>query len=615
MHVTRSMSLSRFLISIAALALLAGLLLLPDQAHAENGNEAPEITSPPDTTSIAENSTTVVTFSATDVDALTMLTWSVEPADDGGKFDITSAGGVLSFNTAPNFEMPTDTGDTVGNNTYVVTVKVTDNGSSAMSDTHTITVTIRNVDEPGTVRITGTLSGGEPLMAAVTDEDGIPTTITWQWARGDSSGGTFTDISGATSASYTTVAADVNKYLQATASYTDPESSGKTAEAVTGQIGAGNSEPTFNQTAVTREFPENSAPGVSVGAPVTATDSDSDTLTYGLKAGSDSGSFTIVPTSGQIQTKSGVTYNYESAKDHYSVHVTVRDSKDAAGDPDTDVDAEFVVTLNLTDVNEAPTFKTIGLTDIPLLENAVNVFAVYEATDEDGDTLMWSLEGDDVGHFTLVPNTLGRGIQFTTPPDYENPTDDGQDNVYLVTMKVTDPGGLSDTRAATVTISNSDEPGTVTISGSLSGGSMLTASVTDIDGAPTSVTWQWARGMTATGPWEGNIIANATSASYTTVAADVNKYLRATVFYTDPESSGKTAEAVTGQIGAGNSEPTFNQTAVTREFPENSAPGVSVVGATVAATDSDNGDTLTYSLQSGTDDSGSFDHRPRIRPD
>ena len=35
MHVTRSMSLSRFLISIAALALLAGLLLLPDQAHAQ----------------------------------------------------------------------------------------------------------------------------------------------------------------------------------------------------------------------------------------------------------------------------------------------------------------------------------------------------------------------------------------------------------------------------------------------------------------------------------------------------------------------------------------------------------------------------------------------------
>ena len=48
-------------------------------------NEAPEITAPPATRSVPENSTAVATFSATDVDASDTLTWSVESADDGGK--------------------------------------------------------------------------------------------------------------------------------------------------------------------------------------------------------------------------------------------------------------------------------------------------------------------------------------------------------------------------------------------------------------------------------------------------------------------------------------------------------------------------------------------------
>ena len=51
--------------------------------------------------------------------------------------------------------------------------------------------------------------------------------------------------------------------------------------------------------------PENSAGGVNVGEPVTASDQDrGDTLTYSLE-GADSASFEIVSVSGQIQTKAG----------------------------------------------------------------------------------------------------------------------------------------------------------------------------------------------------------------------------------------------------------------------------------------------------------------------
>ena len=68
-------------------------------------NEAPVITSPPATRSVPENSTAVHTFAAMDVDASDTQTWSVETADDGGKFDINSTTGALSFKNAPDFEI------------------------------------------------------------------------------------------------------------------------------------------------------------------------------------------------------------------------------------------------------------------------------------------------------------------------------------------------------------------------------------------------------------------------------------------------------------------------------------------------------------------------------
>ena len=94
-----------------------------------------------------------------DVDASTTLTWSVESADDGDKFEINTTTGpsaLLTFKNAPDFETPTDVGSTAMNNTYVVTVKVTDDGSPAMSDTHTFTVTVTNVNEAPEITTTST---------------------------------------------------------------------------------------------------------------------------------------------------------------------------------------------------------------------------------------------------------------------------------------------------------------------------------------------------------------------------------------------------------------------------------------------------------------------------
>ena len=168
----------------------------------------------------------------------------------------------------------------------------------------------------------------------------------------------------------------------------------------------------------------------------------------------------------------------------------------------------------------------------------------------------------------------------------------------------TNGGAVDDSIAVTVTVTNVDEAGTASFTGTLSGGSTLTASVTDPDGDITDKTYRWLRGDTASGDF-ANFSPNGTSETYVPVAADVGKWLKVKVSYTDGQGSGKEATSVSrGPIGASNSEPTFSSMTAMRTLPENSGMGVNVVGGVTAATDSDS-DTLTYSL-TGTD-AGKFE--------
>ena len=85
-----------------------------------------------------------------------------------------------------------------------------------------------------------------------------------------------------------------------------------------------NVAPVFANDLVAITLPENSAVGTSVGAAVTATDADSDTLTYSLE-GTDAASFDIESGTGQIKTKSGVTYDFEATQNTYEMTVKADD--------------------------------------------------------------------------------------------------------------------------------------------------------------------------------------------------------------------------------------------------------------------------------------------------
>ena len=234
---------------------------------------------------------------------------------------------------------------------YTLTVTATD--PSTDSDTITVTITVTNVEEAGTVTLSSVQPQVDtPVTAALADPDGNVSGVTWRWER-SADNTAWTVIGGATAASYTPVVGDVSNYLRVTASYTDGEGSGKTAQTVSNNavraVPATNSAPAFPASETgARSVAEDAEAGEAIGAPVAATDGDNDPLTYSL-GGDDAAAFAIVASSGQLQTKDPLDYETKSS---YSVTVTATDPSSAS---DT-----TTVTVTVTNVEEAVAGGVIG---------------------------------------------------------------------------------------------------------------------------------------------------------------------------------------------------------------------------------------------------------------
>jgi hypothetical protein len=133
-----------------------------------NANEAPSIStnSSAATYSLtqAENSSSVVTYAGSDVDAGTTLSWSIS-GTDAADFAINSSSGVLTFVSNPDYEAPQDADS---NNIYIVIITVSD---GSLTDTQTLTVTITNANESASVSVpstSGTIYKGVTTTVTVT---------------------------------------------------------------------------------------------------------------------------------------------------------------------------------------------------------------------------------------------------------------------------------------------------------------------------------------------------------------------------------------------------------------------------------------------------------------
>ena len=307
-----------------------------------------------------------------------------------------------------------------------------------------------------------------------------------------------------------------------------------------------------------RYIPESSPAGTNVGAPVTAFDDETsiDVITYSLSdttaESGHSGSFSINPATGQIMVAAGARLNRADdiptgGNNTYAVTATATD-----GDGQSKT---IAVTITVVKVDEPPSISRVdaaGMVDAPtemshyearrgfspalVIDTDLDSDditpgtddAVYRAMDpEDGENnLTWSLEGDDGWLFAIpegatdtavTPNKATATLSFKTRaelmathpnsqvlmdylnfPDFENPRDANKDNVYEVTIVVTDSTLVNrDELDVTVKVINSTEdnrPGKVLISNRQpEGASKLTATLKDSDLPIKNLAWQWYR--------------------------------------------------------------------------------------------------------------------------
>ncbi|MDB2535213.1 hypothetical protein N9X70_04105 [Gammaproteobacteria bacterium] len=98
--------------------------------------------------------------------------------------------------------------------------------------------------------------------------------------------------------------------------------------------------------------------------------------------------------------------------------------------------------------NAAPTINNTDMS-ISVQENQTSAFTV-NASDSNGDTLTYSLSGDDSSLLSISSAGL---VTFNTAPDYENPGDTDINNIYKITASVSD-GSLSASKNFEVTVTN-----------------------------------------------------------------------------------------------------------------------------------------------------------------
>ena len=192
-----------------------------------------------------------------------------------------------------------------------------------------------------------------------------------------------------------------------------------------------------------------------------------------------------------------------------------------------------VSVVNLTPPNDPP--EVSGPAAVDFVEGGSGSVAVFSASDPQGDEVTWSLAGPDRDVFTVSAGALS----FDSPPDFENPDAAGGGNDYQVTVVASDPAGLTDSIAVTVTVGNLDEPGVVGLSSQPQAGTELTATLSDPDGSVSNVSWSWQRSQNRSS-WSE--ISTAIARRYTPSDDDVGLYLRASVSYDDGEGAAKSAE-------------------------------------------------------------------------
>ena len=508
----------------------------------------------------------------------------------------------------------------IGEQSKTVTVQVLENGGEEEDETFTLQLSDASVgyinsgkatgtitspestsNTPATGRpsVTGTAQVGETLTADTTgigDADGLNNvSYSYQWVRSD--GTTDTDITGATTSTYTLVSADQGNTVKVRVSFTDD---------------AGNAETLTSASTA-------SVAAVSVDPPSKPT---------GLAASTTSSSVTLTwddPGDGSISGYQILRFNraIHSLGD-FQIHVDDTSSNEIAyTDTDVVAEARYVYRIkarNSAGLSPKSRFANADLPEAPpeVANRPATGTPTISGTAQVGETLTVDSSGiSDADGLNNVSYTYqwvrndGTGdsdIAGATGSTYTLVSTD-QGKTVKVKVSFTDDAGNAEevTSRATVAVAakpNTAATGSPAISGTAQVGETLTADTTGIEDADgldnVSYSYQWVRNDGAA----DTDVANATGSTYTLADDDQDKTIKVRVSFTDDaDNAEELTSASTASVLARPNTPATGTPTIS---------GTAQVGETLTAdtsgiTDADGLDNVSFSYQwarsDGTSDS------------
>ena len=394
-----------------------------------------------------ENSSAVATISASDEDLNSVLTYSL--VDSAGSKDeallsIDSAIGTVTFVTAPNFESPSDLN---ADNTVDFTVMVSDGALSTQSD---YTFSITNVNEAPTISTASIANKAEGITAlgaiSASDQDsGSSLSFSLVNSEGlkdegllsiDSSSGSITFAVAPDYESPSDIG--LNNTIEFSVKVSDGSLSATQSYSLS--ITNVNEAPIISSTSFSIAEQSTAVGSISASDPDAST-----TLTFSLASGSvavDDAKFSINSTTGTVSFLA--TPNFESPTDNgldnvYNFTVNVSDGS---------LTSSQAVAISVGNVNESPSFSIASAQSYT--ENSVATISVAASDPDASSSLTYALSGTDASKFSI---SSSGNLSFVAAPDYETPIDSGGNNIYNVSVGVSD-GSLSSTVSLVITVSD-----------------------------------------------------------------------------------------------------------------------------------------------------------------
>lgn len=413
--------------------------------------------------SLVENSQTVTTVSASDVDAGQVMSYAIGGGADAAKFAIDAATGLLTFTQAPDFENP---GDSDGNNVYEVVVRASDGLGG--SDTQTLAITVQDVVDGQPPVITSNGGGATAAVSiaenstvvtavAATDPDG---TVPTYAISGGADAALFT-INATTGALAFAAAPDFEHpgdangdgAYQVVVSATDGTNNDSQALTVT-VTNVNDNAPIITSSGGGASGTASAAENNTVVLTVAASDADGTAPLFSISGGADAGKFKIDAATGALAFL--VAPDFEAPTDSggnnvYDVVVTASDGTFS------DSQALAIAVANANDNLPVITSNGGGATAaISMAENAVAVTTVA-ATDADGSAPAYAISGGaDAALFQI--DAASGALVFATAPDFEAPADADGNGTYEVIVSAGD-GVNADSQALSVTVTDVNELG------------------------------------------------------------------------------------------------------------------------------------------------------------